>query len=84
MNFLTDFIKTHAVGTNLTVTIVAQGLSLALNRATGIRRTAILKIGESNEATEAFIGSLLNKVQDGSLESMGEVASFVLGRHISK
>jgi len=82
MNFLTDFIQTHAMGSNFTVTTVAQGLSLALNRASGIKRAAILKIGQSHEATEAFIGSLLTKVQDGRLQSIGEVSSFVLGRHI--
>ena len=82
MNFLSDFVSSHATGKNLTVVTVAQGISLALNRASAAKRSAILSIGKTAEATDSFLSSLFNKVQEGKLPSQGDVAAFLLGKHL--
>lgn len=82
MNFLSDFVTTNASGKNITVVTVAQGISLALNRANASKRNGILSIGKTSEATESFLASLFNKVQEGKLPSQGDVAAFLLGKQI--
>lgn len=81
MNTIKAFIS--SVPANATVNgTVAQGLSLALNRATGVRRQALMKIGEDSVASLALIDSLRDKVSNGSLSSIGDVANWLMGQHI--
>jgi hypothetical protein len=81
MNAIKAFIV--SVPANATVNgTVAQGLSLALSRATGVKRQALLKIGEDPVASLSLIESLRDKVSKGALSSMGDVASWLMGQHL--
>jgi hypothetical protein len=82
MNAIKAFIVSVPANTTVNGT-VAQGLSLALNRATGVKRQALLKIGEDPVASLALIESLRDKVSKGTLNSMGEVASWLMGQQIN-
>ncbi len=82
MNAIKAFIS--SVPANATVNgTVAQGLSLALSRATGVKRQALLKIGEDPVASLSLIDSLRDKVSRGSLTSMGDVAHWLMGQQIN-
>ncbi len=81
MNILKAFIISNPVNASVNGT-VAQGLSLALNRATGVKRQALLNIGEDPAASLALIESLRDKVSKGSLSSMGDVCSWLMGQHL--
>jgi len=81
MNTLKAFISSCHADTTVNGT-VAQGLSLALNRATGVKRQALIKIGEDPVASLALIESLRDKVSKGTLNSMGDVARWLMGQHL--
>jgi hypothetical protein len=81
MNAIKAFIVSCPANATVNGT-VAQGLSLALSRATGVKRQALIKIGEDPVAAVSLIESLRDKVSRGSLNSMGDVANWLMGQHL--